>query len=81
MSTTTPFAPFETRHELARGKRRTIVYLVIAVLAVVLSVVASRTTDNVNLVVVYLVAAAMHLASSLAAAVRWSRTSAFPDEQ
>jgi hypothetical protein len=80
MSTTTTFGPFETRHELARGKRRTITYLVIAVLAVVLSVVASRTTGDGNLVVVYLVAGAMHLGASIAAAVRWSRTRAFADD-
>jgi hypothetical protein len=80
MSTTTTFGPFETRQELAQGKRRTIAYLVIAVLAAVLSVVASRTTGDGNLVVVYVVAAGMHLAASIAAAVRWSRTRAFGDD-
>jgi hypothetical protein len=79
MSTLTPslFAPYPTRVELAKGKRRTIVYLVVAVLAVILSVVASRTVDDGRLVTVYLVAAGMHLAASVAAAVRWSRTRDF----
>jgi hypothetical protein len=80
MSTTTTFGPFETRQELAKGKRRTIIYLVVAVLAVVLSIVASRSTGDGNLVIVYLVAAAMHFAASVAAAVRWSRTRAFADD-
>lgn len=80
MSTTTTFGPFETRQELAKGKRRTIASLVVAVLATVLSVVASRTTGDGNLVVVYVAAAGMHLAASIAAAVRWSRTRAFADD-
>jgi hypothetical protein len=79
MSTITPpsFGPYLTRAELAKGKRKTIVSLVVAVLATSLSVVASRTVDDGRLVTVYLVAAGMHFAASIAAAVRWSRTPDF----
>jgi len=81
MSTITPsrFGPYATRVELAKGKRKTIVSLVVAVLATTLSVVASRTVDDGRLVTVYLVAAGMHFAASLAAAVRWSRTPDFDE--
>ena len=79
MSTTTPtrFGPYPTPGELAKGKRTTVLSLVVAVVAVSLSVLASRTTDDGRLVGVYLVAAAMHFAAGVAAAVRWSRTPDF----
>lgn len=79
MSTTTPnpFGPYATPDELARGKRKTIVSLAVAVIAVALSVVAGRTVDDTRLVTVYLLAGALHLAACLAAAVRWSRTPDF----
>ena len=81
MSSTTPnpFGPYATPDELAKGKRRTLVSLVVAVMAVSLSVLASRTVDDQRLIAVYLVAGALHFAAGLAAAVRWSRTPAFGD--
>lgn len=79
MSATTPnpFAPYPTPHELARGKRKALVSLVVAVVAIALSVVASRTVADGRLVTVYLLAGGLHFAACLAAAVRWSRTPDF----
>ena len=79
MSTTTPtaFGPYLTPAELAKGKRKALVSLVVAVAAVVLSVVASRTVSDERLVVVYLLAGALHFGASVAASVRWSRTPDF----
>lgn len=82
MSTTTPplFRPYPTREELAKGKRRALVSLVVAVLAVALSVVASRTVDDGRLVTVYLVAGGLHFVTCLGASIRWSRTPEFGAE-
>ncbi|MGY2873576.1 hypothetical protein ACVW00_000766 [Marmoricola sp. URHA0025 HA25] len=79
MSTMTPnrFGPYATRSELDRGKRKAVLSLVVALAAVALAIVASRTVDSPRLVVVYLVAGGMHFAASLAASVRWSRTPEF----
>ncbi|HEY0903028.1 MAG TPA: hypothetical protein VGE14_03990 [Marmoricola sp.] len=79
MSSTTPtkFGPYPTRAELAKGRRRTIVGLVVALVAVVGAVVAARTVGNVDLVVVYLLAGVLHFVASLGSAVRWSRTPEF----
>ena len=81
MSTTTPnaFGPYDTPGELARGKRKAILSLAVAVAAVVLSVVASRTVDDGRLVLVYLLAGGLHLAASVCASIRWSRTPEFDD--
>jgi hypothetical protein len=78
MSTSaTPFGPYPTPEELARGKRKVLVSLTVTVCAVALSALASRTTDDGRLVIVYLAAAALHLAAGLAASIRWSRTPDF----
>lgn len=79
MTSTTPnaFGPYSTPAELARGKRRAIVGLLVAVGAVLLSVVASRTVADGRLVVVYLLAGALHFTSAISASVRWSRTPDF----
>ena len=79
MSSTTPnaFGPYSTPTELAQGKRKAILSLLVAVGAVVLSVVASRTVDDGRLVVVYLLAGGLHFAAALSASVRWSRTPDF----
>jgi hypothetical protein len=79
MSTTTPtrFGPYATRAELAKGKRKALVGLAVAVVAVTLAVVASRSAVDQQLVTVYLVAGALHLVASLAASIRWSRTPDF----
>jgi hypothetical protein len=82
MSTMTPtrFGPYKTPAELAKGRRKTILSLAVALVAVVLAVVASRTVADGRLVTVYLVAGVMHFCACVAAAVRWSRTPEF-DEQ
>lgn len=79
MSTmTTPrFGPYATPDELLKGKRKAVLSLVIALAAVALAIVASRTVDQPRLVVVYLVAGGMHFAASVAASLRWSRTPEF----
>jgi hypothetical protein len=79
MSSTTPnaFGPYSTPTELAKGKRKVVVSLLVAVGAVLLSVVASRTVDDGRLVVVYLLAGGLHFAAALSASVRWSRTPDF----
>jgi hypothetical protein len=79
MSAITPsqFGPYATPSELAKGKRKTILSLVVALFAVALSIIASRTVSDGRLVTVYLVAGAMHFGACVAAAVRWSRTPDF----
>ena len=79
MSSTTPnaFGPYATPSELAQGKRKVVISLLVAVGAVLLSVVASRTVDDGRLVLVYLVAGGLHFAAALSASVRWSRTPDF----
>jgi hypothetical protein len=79
MSATTPtqFGPYATRDELAKGKRRTIVNLLVALFAVALSIVASRLVSDGRLVALYLAAGGLHFAACVAAAVRWSRTPDF----
>jgi hypothetical protein len=81
MSTTTPtqFGPYATPAELEKGRRKTILSLVVALAAVALAVVASRTAADGRLVTVYLVAGGMHFCACVAAAVRWSRTPEFHD--
>jgi hypothetical protein len=76
-ATTDPLGPYPTPAELARGKRRVAAGLAVGVLAVVLSVVASRTVGDERLVVVYLVAGALHLVAAVGASIRWSRTPDF----
>jgi len=71
------FGPYATRAELDKGKRKAVLSLVVALAAVALAVVASRTVADERLVVVYLVAGGMHFAASLAASLRWSRTPEF----
>ena len=79
MSSTTPnaFGPYATPSELAKGQRKVVISLLVAVGAVLLSVVASRTVDDGRLVLVYLVAGGLHFAAALSASVRWSRTPDF----
>jgi hypothetical protein len=79
MSVTTPtqFGPYATPAELAKGKRKVVLSLVVALFAVALAVVASRTVTDGRLVTLYLAAGALHLGASVAAAVRWSRTPDF----
>lgn len=69
-----PFPPYSTPEELARGRRKMLVYLAITVGAVVLAAVAAREVGDGRLVAAYVVAAVMHLISALGPAIRWSRT-------
>ena len=79
MSTMTPprFGPYATREELVKGKRKTFLSLTVALFALALAIIASRTVEDSRLVVVYLVAGGMHFAASVAASVRWARTPEF----
>ena len=79
MSTLTPtaFSPYRTRDELTKGKRKTVLSLLVAVAAMALAVVASRTVDDSRLVLFYLLAGALHFVACLGAAIRWSRTPDF----
>jgi len=79
MSTLTPtaFSPYRTRDELTKGKRKAVLSLVVAVAAIALAVVASRTVDDPRLVTFYLLAGGLHFVACLGAAIRWSRTPEF----
>lgn len=79
MSSTTPnaFGPYSTPEELAKGKRKALISLLVAVGSVLLSVVASRTVSDGRLVTVYLLAGGLHFAAAVSASVRWSRTPDF----
>lgn len=75
MSTTRdPFAPFQTRDELAKGKRKVLLSLAVAVVATVLGVLAVRAVGDPRLATAYLAAAALHFGAGLGPAIRWSRT-------
>lgn len=82
MSTTTPtrWGPYATPVELAKGRRTTILSLVVCLVAVVGSVVAARTVDDHDLVVVYLLAGLLHFVAAVGTAVRWSRTPDFDED-
>lgn len=73
----TPFAPYATPHELAQGKRKTLVSLALAVAATVLGVVALRTVHDERLVTAYGAAGVIWFVVALAEAVRWSNTGEF----
>ena len=79
MSAITPnaFGPYSSRAELAKGKRKALVSLAVALGAVVLAILASRTVEDGRLVTVYVLAGGLHFAACLSASIRWSRTPAF----
>lgn len=72
-----PFGPFETPEELARGRRRAAINLLVAAVASCLAVVAHRTVGDARLVQTYLLAGALFLAAGIGALVRLSRTGEF----
>lgn len=76
---TVPFGPYDTAEELARGKRRLLVSLLLAVGAAVLGVVALRAVGDDRLVTVYAGAAVIWFVSALGEAVRWSNTTQLED--
>lgn len=69
-----PFGPYTSPDELAKGRRKMLLSLALAVSAVVLGVVAQRTVADGRLVTAYLAAGLIWFVSALAEAVRWSNT-------
>jgi hypothetical protein len=72
-----PFAPYATPEELARGRRRAALMLVVGAAALVLAIVARRYVDDVRLVRTYLLAGGLHLVAAIGPIVRISRTGEF----
>lgn len=77
MSKPDPFGPYATPEELAQGKRRALVNLLVAASALVLSVVAHRTVGDGRLVSTYLLAGGLFLAAGIGPLVRVTRTGEF----
>lgn len=69
-----PFPPYSTKAELARGKRKTIVTMLLAVAAAVLAAVARSVVDDQRLTTLYVAAAVLWILSGIGEAVRWSNT-------
>ena len=74
---TDPLGPYATPEELAKGRRRAALFLVIGAAALVLAVVARRYVDDANLVRTYVLAGGLHLAAAIGPIVRISRTGEF----
>ncbi|MFC5728196.1 MULTISPECIES: hypothetical protein [Nocardioides] len=72
-----PFGPYPSPEELARGKRRAAVNLLVAAVAATLAVVAHRAVGDPRLVQTYLVAALLFLGAGLGPLVRVTRTGDF----
>lgn len=72
-----PFAPYATPHELAKGKRKTILTLLLAIGAALLAIVAQSVVDDRRLATVYVAAAILWTLGSLGEALRWSNTGGF----
>lgn len=72
-----PFGPYPTPEELAKGKRRAMVNLLVAAVAASLAVVAHRAVGDPRLVQTYLVAAALFLGAGIGPLVRVTRTGEF----
>jgi hypothetical protein len=77
MSKPDPFGPYRSAEELAQGKRRAVVNLLVAAVALSLSVVAHRSVGDSRLVSTYLLAGALFLAAGIGPLVRVSRTGEF----
>jgi len=74
---TDPFGPYATQEELAKGKRRAVVNLLVAAVALSLAVVADRAVGDDRLVHTYLLAGGLYLVAGLGPALRVSRTGEF----
>ena len=70
----TPFPPYSSAEELAQGKRKTALSLLLALGAVALAVVALRTVGDERLVTAYAGAGVIWFVVALAEAVRWWNT-------
>lgn len=77
MSKPDPFGPYRTPDELAQGKRRAVVNLLVAAVALSLSVVAHRAVGDDRLVSTYLLAGGLFLAAGIGPLVRIGRTGTF----
>lgn len=69
-----PFGPYASPEELARGKRRALVNLVVAAVAFTLSLVAHGMVGDDRLVMTYLLAGSLFLANAAGALLRAGRT-------
>jgi hypothetical protein len=72
-----PLGPYTSPEELARGKRRAVVHLLVAVVALSLAVVASRAVADERLTQTYLLAGGLYLLAGLGPVIRISRTPEF----
>lgn len=72
-----PLGPYSSPEELARGKRRAVVHLLVAAVALSLAVVASRAVGDERLVHTYLLAGGLYLVAALGPVIRISRTPEF----
>ncbi len=72
-----PFEPYASPEELAQGKRKTALSLLLALAAVALAVVALRTVGDERLITAYVAAGVIWSVAALAEAVRWSNTGEF----
>lgn len=77
MSQKNPFAPYASPAELSRGRRKTVLMLILTVAAVVLAVVARRVVGDDRLVLTYAAAGVIWFVAAMAEAVRWSSTGEF----
>ncbi|HWI42250.1 MAG TPA: hypothetical protein VNS81_01420 [Nocardioides sp.] len=77
MSKPDPFGPYATPEELALGKRRVLVNLLVGAVALALSVVAHRTIGDHRLVSTYLLGGGLFLASGIGHLLRVTRTGEF----
>lgn len=71
------FAPYATPDELAKGRRKTVLTLFLAVGAAVLAVVARTVVHDDRLATVYAVAAVVWTGIALGEATRWASTGEF----
>ena len=77
MSKPDPFGPYQSPDELAQGKKRAAINLLVAAVALSLSVVAHRVVGDGRLVSTYLLAGGLFLAAGIGPLVRIGRTGAF----
>ncbi|UMG91907.1 hypothetical protein [Nocardioides sp. TF02-7] len=74
MSTASPLGPYRSPEELARGRRRALVHLLVAVAALGLALVAHRAVGDDQLVRTYVLAGGLFLLGALGPMIRMSRT-------
>lgn len=76
-SKTDPFGPYSTPDELAQGRRRAALWLVIAAAALALALLAREYVDDPRLVRTYVAAGVLHLLAAIGPILRISRTAEF----